>query len=91
MTAYHPNCFAESDHSNFEEILSATETTAVVLEMVGCFFENTNKDRWNENALALSDLAYQHSRRLWAVQGHISELNEKAYEYDLLNKDVSNP
>ncbi len=91
MTDTHPRCFAEADHSQFTEILSTTETTAVVLEMIGCFFENTEQEKWDENAFALSELAYQQSRRLRAVQTHISELNEKAYEYDRLNKDTSNP
>ncbi|EFO33263.1 hypothetical protein TRICHSKD4_1890 [Roseibium sp. TrichSKD4] len=38
MTMHHPKCFAEADHSKFSVVLSATETTAVVLEMIGCFF-----------------------------------------------------
>ena len=89
MNAHNPKCFAEADHSKIGEILSATETTAVVLEMIGCFIENADKDKWNENAFALSELAYQHSRRLRALQCHINELNDKAYEYDRMKKSAS--
>ncbi|WP_346906748.1 hypothetical protein [uncultured Roseibium sp.] len=90
MTAHHPNCFAEADHGQFNEILTATETTAVVLEMIGCFLENTDKEKWDENAYAIIELARQQSRRLRAVQSHISDLEEKAYQYELMTKDTSN-
>jgi len=70
------------------ELINTTEVTALVLEMIGCFAENTDKEYWHNKAFAIGELAIEHSRRLRAIQGQIGDLEDKAYEFDLMNEDA---
>lgn len=80
-----------SNQRPVDNILITKEATAAMLEMIGCFLENADEERITKNKHAISELAHQQSCQLLAVQGHIGELEDKAYEYELLNRKAANP